>query len=95
MWIRSQKGMALANVNEIWMGLRNCPDYYIYGNHNTFEVSGIALGVYTEKEAMEVMNMLQRQIEAIEYFKARNPRTDMPCPDFVFQMPEAGFSEEG
>ncbi len=87
MWIRSQDGTTIIRTTNVYTN----KDGTIYVDA---EVSDFLMGEYASNaEAMEVLDMLQRQIEAVEYFKARSPHTDMPCPDFVFQMPPAGYRE--
>jgi hypothetical protein len=96
MWIRSQNGKSLINANEIWI-----PPYKtgngipVCGNHTTHEDSCTVLGTYpTESEALKVLDMLDSQIEALEYFKCAGKDRNMPCPPFAFQMPPVGFSKE-
>lgn len=90
MWIRSQNKKSLINANEIWI-----PQYKtgngipVYGNHATHEDSCTVLGTYpTEAEAMKVLDMIQNHVHLLAY-----PYPDSE-PSVVFQMPEAGFSEE-
>lgn len=77
-WIRSQGGKKLVNVNELWRDTKS-----IYGCHNTSEDAGFILGTYfSVPEAMQALDMIQGFIEGpTEYPK-------------VFQMPPAGFLEE-
>ena len=77
-WIRSQGGKKLVNVNELWRDTKS-----IYGCHNTTDDAGFILGTYADgSEANRVLDMIQGFIEGpTEYPK-------------VFQMPPAGFLEE-
>ena len=98
MWIRSQEGKRLVR----------CEALTVWGpraNTGLFEVSGyigpepdeggFLLGEYpTEAEALKVLDYIHHQIEALEYYRHYGKDSGMSCPDFVFQMPEAGFSEE-
>lgn len=87
-WIRSQGKEVLIKSNDIWV-----EDKRIFANLFSSDAgnTGTCLGVYsTEDEAMKVLDMVQSQIEASEYFKCVG--RDMPCPElagvnFVFQMP--------
>lgn len=85
-WIRSQGGKKLVNVNELWRDTKS-----IYGCHNTSEDAGFILGSYfSVPEAIAVMDMMQRHIGEVEYGRYRGNVIDP-----VFQMPPAGFNEEG
>ncbi len=84
-WIRSQGGKKLVNVNELWRDTKS-----IYGCHNTSEDAGFILGTYADgSEAHKAMDMIQGFVEGptnIQIFAGEYPK--------VFQMPPAGFSEE-
>jgi len=88
-WIRSQDGKKLVNVNELWRDTKS-----IYGCHNTTDDAGFILGTYADgSEAMQVLDMIERRIED-------NACTELAGPENngyirpVFQMPPAEFSEE-
>ena len=87
-WIRSQSGFGLLEVNKLDV-MDDEPNYFIRSEGNI-------LGSYsTGNEAMVVLNRMQNYIEAIEYYnKCAGKNRDMPYPDFVFQMPPAGFFKE-
>lgn len=85
-WVRSQCKRFLINANDIWILGTG-----ISANTNTHTEAYTPLGAYaSEAEALAVLDMIQNNVEAIEYFKYR-PNSDMPCPPFVFQMPKASF----
>jgi len=87
-WFRGQDKSILYHADNIW----------VEGNGINIETVGASifrLGEYNSRtEAMQVLNMIQNQIETIEYFKFTGKDRDMPCPPFVFEMPPAGFSGE-
>lgn len=90
-WIRSQDGKKFINANELWRDTKS-----VYGCHNTTDDAGIILGTYADNsEATRVMDMIQECIA-----KGRGQMEDFGdgitiVSDVVFQMPKAGFSEEG
>lgn len=87
-WIRSQDGSCLINVAYVKIGQDDCDGMGILG-YFAGETFGELLGEYpTEAQALKVLDEIQKQIEAIAYFKARS-NSDMPCPDAVYQMPPA------
>ncbi len=89
-WIRSQCKKWLVSANELWIiGIE------IRATHQANGDGYFIMGAYlSDVEAMQVLNDLQQQIEALGYYKCVGKDRDMPCPEFVFQMPEAGFSAE-
>ncbi len=87
-WIRSQGGKKLVNVNELWRDTKS-----IYGCHNTSEDAGFILGSYfSVPEAIAVMDMMQEHINLLAYVQYMESSVDFVPP--VFQMPPAEFSEE-
>ena len=89
-WIRSQCKKWLINANKLWI-----VGTEIRATHQANGDGYFVMGAYpTEAEAMEVMDILDNQIEALEDYKCIGKDRGMPCPPFVFQMPPAGFSIE-
>ena len=88
--MRSQDGKQLVNCNFFWVS-KVC----IYGDCNATDGDGFKIGGYsTTEEAVKALDTIEQQIEAIEYYERVGKDRHMPCPPFVFQMPEAGFSKE-
>lgn len=90
-WIRSQNGKYLANVNFAWINNSNA----IFGDFNNLEeTAGAQLGKYdSEAEAIQVLDMIQTHIVRIDDYHRTGCCEDWVDP--VFQMPPAGFSKEG
>lgn len=87
-WIRSQDGKKLVNVNELWRDTKS-----IYGCHNTTDDAGFILGTYADgSEAIQVLDMIQTHIVKIDDYHRTGCYEDWVDP--VFQMPPAGFLEE-
>jgi len=88
-WIRSQNKEVLIKANDIWTDVETIFANYV-GDTRTL------LGGYkSEAEAMQVLDMIQEYIA-----KGRGQMEDYGdgrtiVSDVVFQMPKAGFSEEG
>lgn len=88
-WIRSQDGKKLVNVNELWRDTKS-----IYGCHNTTDDASFILGTYAGgSEANRVLDMIQELVIHQEQLRLF-PHDFWKIPNIVFQMPPAGFSEE-
>ena len=82
-WVRSQSGFGLVEVNKLDV-MSDEPNFFIrtYGN---------ILGSYlTEDEAVKVLDLIEQRIMCID-----DCRRNRQWVDIIFKMPPAGFSKEG
>ena len=79
-WIRSQDGKILSNVNNMYGR--------VIGKGYAISSDKFDLGTYsTEEKAMEVMNMIQRRIElAIKFYEISSVFSNES--EYVFNMPK-------
>ncbi len=102
MWIRSQDKRSLLNIDGVFISVYNATD--IFSESKPEDISyrllekddAWEMGVYpTEAEALQVLDMIQERIIAIEMDKLFSNRLSgsVEVASFVFQMPPAGFSK--
>lgn len=90
-WVRSQSGLLLINVNYVRIVWENAPEnqFGIYGdchNSDSGEIEDHFLGSYpTEDEALAVLNQIQDYIKHLILAPGQYP--------VVYRMPEAGFTK--
>lgn len=79
-WIRSQDGKILSNVNNMYVR--------VIGKGYAISSDKFDLGTYsTEEKAMEVMNMIHRRIEcAIKFYETSSIFSNES--EYVFDMPK-------
>ena len=79
-WIRSQDGKILSNVNNMYVR--------VIGKGYAISSDKFDLGTYsTEEKAMEVMNMIHRRIEcAIKFYETSSIFSNES--EYVFNMPK-------
>lgn len=91
-WIRSQDKKIIMDCATIYIG-ESMSKYVIWGMR---EDSDQSLGVYpAESEALLVLDMIQDKISGFAFVQLAGPDKFTGYVGNIFQMPDAGFSEEG